>query len=86
MKDNNTFWVKENTKFITVTPDPGVTTTSSTHSTSAPTSPTTTTTEPDGFPPESCTTMAPEYEVDAQDGPCPFEIVALEVKSICSLG
>ena len=85
MKDNNTFWVKENTKFITVTPDPGVTTTrDASTSTRAPTSPTTT--EPDGFPPESCTTMAPEYEVDAQDGPCPFEIVALEVKSICSLG
>jgi len=35
--------------------------------------------ETDGFPPESCTTMAPEYEVDAQEGPCPFEIVALQV-------
>lgn len=34
---------------------------------------------PDGAPPEACTTMAPEYEVDAQEGPCPFEIVALQV-------
>lgn len=44
MQNPTTFWLKENTKFITVTPDPGVTTTSSTTSTRAPTTPTTTTT------------------------------------------
>ena len=35
---------------------------------------------PDGAPTESCTTMTPSHGVEAQDGPCPFEIVALQVK------
>jgi len=35
---------------------------------------------PDGTPTESCTTMTPSHGVEAQDGPCPFEIVALHVK------
>jgi len=35
---------------------------------------------PDGAPAESCTTMTPSHGVEAQDGPCPFEIVALQVQ------
>lgn len=34
----------------------------------------------DGAPPEACTTMNPNHGVDAQEGPCPFGIVALQVK------
>lgn len=36
--------------------------------------------KPNGAPPEACEDMRPQHGVDAQDGPCPFQVVALKVR------